>query len=349
MRNKFIDEVHILVRSGRGGAGCVSFRREKYVPKGGPDGGDGGRGGDVIIRADAQKHTLLDFKFRPRHLARNGGGGEGQQCSGADGADILLLVPVGTVVSDTDTNERLADLTGDGDQYLACRGGRGGKGNEHFKNARQQAPRFAQPGEQGIERNLSLELKLLADVGLVGMPSVGKSSLIARISAARPKTAAYPFTTLTPNLGVVRAGGDCDFVVADVPGLIVGAHQGAGLGSRFLRHIERVKFIAHLVTVEMQLDDADPDTDRDPIADFHAIENEMIKHNEDLAAVPRLLVLNRIDLPFVAAHVDRVREFAQTADLPFFPLSAITGEGVDALLNHLAHQLQQKREPDQGH
>ncbi len=348
MKHKFIDEVRVYVRSGNGGPGCVSFRREKFVPKGGPDGGDGGRGGDVVIRADGQKHTLLDFKYRPRHLARNGGGGEGRQRTGADGRQAIMLVPVGTIVSDLDTGERLADLANDGDEIIPCIGGRGGKGNEHFKNARQQAPRYAQPGEEGIERNLRLELKLLADVGLVGMPSVGKSSLIARISAARPKIADYPFTTLAPNLGVVRAGGDCDFVVADVPGLIVGAHQGAGLGTRFLRHIERVKFIAHLVTVEMQLesteeDDSDAIT-RDPIDDFEAIENEMLQHNADLAAVPRVLLLNRIDLPFVATHKERVQAFAKAKAIPFFAISAITGEGVDAFLNYLAERFQHARD-----
>ncbi len=318
----------------------MSFRREKFIPRGGPDGGDGGRGGDVIVRVDPQLATLLDYKFRPRHIARNGQPGEGNQCSGAAGEDVVLRVPVGTIVHRVDEEEPIADLSQPGAQITVASGGRGGKGNAHFKSSTRQAPRYSQPGETGQALDLWLELKLLADVGLVGYPNVGKSSLIARISAARPKVADYPFTTLTPNLGVVRFGGvhdPVDFVVADVPGLIVGAHEGAGLGSRFLRHLSRVRRIAHLVTVE-------PDfPDRDPVADFDAIEREMRLHDETLANVPRVLVLNRTDLDFVAEAAGRVEAFAAERGIPFFAISAATGDGTQALVNHLGEVITRER------
>lgn len=319
----------MLVRSGDGGPGCVAFRREKFVPMGGPSGGDGGRGGDVTIRVDPQMSTLLDYKFQPRHLAHHGYPGEGSDCSGADGEDALLRVPQGTVIYDAESGEMLADLDHADDEFVVAKGGRGGKGNAHFRSSTRQAPRFAQPGEPGCELSLRLELKLLADVGLVGFPNVGKSSLIARISAAKPKIADYPFTTLVPNLGVVRFGEIEHFVVADVPGLVVGAHAGAGLGSRFLRHVERVRRIAHLITHEADV------PGRDPVADYLAIEEEMRLHDEKLASVPRVLVLNRIDLPDVRAKIDDVAAFARERELPFFPISAATGEGVQALVNHL--------------
>ena len=269
--SKFIDEATIFVRSGKGGAGCVAFRREKYVDQGGPNGGNGGRGGDVVIRADAQRSTLLDYKFQPRHLAGNGAPGEGNQMTGKHGAQAALYVPVGTVVYDADSNDLLADLNQPDSEIVVAKGGRGGKGNAHFKSSVNQTPRYAQPGEPWTERNIRLELKLMADVGLVGMPSVGKSSLIAHISAAKPKVAAYPFTTLVPNLGVVKFGIADHFVVADVPGLIVDAHQGAGLGTQFLRHVERVKH-CHLVTVAIEKRTR-------PNFGFEAIENEMALRN----------------------------------------------------------------------
>jgi len=338
VRYKFVDEVTLYVSSGNGGAGCVSFRREKHLPKGGPDGGNGGRGADVVIVADGQLATLLDYRFLRRHVGRAGGHGAGRAMSGADAETVTLPVPVGTVVFDADSGELLADLTAPGQQVVVAKGGRGGKGNQHFKTSVRQAPRFAQPGEPGEEHNLRLELKLLADVGLVGYPNVGKSSLIARISAAKPKIADYPFTTLVPNLGVVRVGEVDSFVVADVPGLIVGAHQGAGLGTRFLRHIERVRRIVHLVT-------AAPDEEgRDPIADFEAIEREMRLHDARLAEVPRVLVLNRIDLPDVAAAQAALAAFAQARELPFFAISAATGEGVTALVNHLGTAVARARQ-----
>ncbi|MBI5510190.1 MAG: GTPase ObgE [Deltaproteobacteria bacterium] len=337
MRHKFVDEVTIQARSGDGGPGCVSFRREKFIPYGGPDGGDGGKGGDVIVRADGQMSTLLDYKFQRRHEAKNGEPGRGRQMAGRDSDDIVLRVPVGTMVYNTETGELLADLDADAAEVVVAKGGRGGKGNEHFKTSTHQAPKFAQPGEPGTELELRLELKLLADVGLVGFPNVGKSSLIARISAARPKIANYPFTTLAPNLGVVRLGAYQHYVVADVPGLVVGAHQGVGLGARFLRHIERVRRIVHMVTVE-------PDQeDRDVIKDFKAIEKEMRLYNAALADVPRVLVLNRMDLDFVAAARPRLEKLAKRHKLPFFAISAATGEGVEALVKHLGEAVSKER------
>jgi GTP-binding protein len=329
MRYTFVDEVTIETRSGDGGKGAVAFRREKCVPFGGPSGGDGGRGGDVILVADAQLGTLLDYRFRPRQLAGHGKAGMGAQCTGADGDTLVLRVPVGTQVYDADTGALLADLVVAGKQAIVAQGGRGGKGNEHFKTSVRQAPQFSQPGEPGVALNLRLELKLLADVGLVGMPNVGKSSLIASISASRPKIADYPFTTLVPNLGVVRFGDMQHYVVADVPGLIVGASEGAGLGIRFLRHVERVRVLAHLVTADPNL------PDRDPLADFAAIENEMATFKEGLKDVQRVLVLNQMDRPDVADRKEDVAAYAQAHGLPFFAISAATGEGVKELVNFL--------------
>ena len=337
MGYKFIDEVKILVRSGKGGPGCVSFHREKHVERGGPDGGSGGRGADVIIQADGQLSTLLDYRFQPRHIAKNGLPGEGRSKTGRDGPPVILKVPVGTVVFDRDGDLQLADLDHDGAQFIAARGGRGGKGNEHFKSSTRQTPRFAQPGEPGEEKNLRLELKLLADVGLVGFPNVGKSSLIARISAARPKIADYPFTTLVPNLGVVKFGDAQHYVVADVPGLIVDAHKGAGLGTRFLRHVERVSHIVHLVTLFPE------DPQRNPIADYEAIEHELQQHNPALGALSRVLVLNRIDLPEVRAEIKTLQNFARERKLAFFPISAVTGEGVQDLVKHLGRAVEQRK------
>lgn len=337
MSYNFIDEVTVLIRSGNGGSGCVSFRREKHVPFGGPDGGNGGRGGDVVLHPDTQIATLLDYKFRPRHFAENGRPGEGNQSSGRDGEPTVLRVPVGTVVFNAESGEELGDLCEPDVPFVVTKGGRGGKGNTHFKSSTRQAPKFAQPGEAGEELSLRLELKLIADVGLVGMPSVGKSSLIARMSAARPKIADYPFTTLAPNLGVVKFGITEHYVVADVPGLIVGASDGAGLGSRFLRHVERVRRIAHLVTV------CPEEPGRDPIEDFEAIENELTLHDERLSSVEKILVLNRMDLPDVQAEAERVRAYAKENELPFFAISAVTGEGIQDLVNYMGEVINKSR------
>lgn len=329
MSSRFIDEVEIEIRSGNGGAGCVSFRREKFVEFGGPDGGNGGHGGSVAVVADGQLGTLLDLRYRRRHFAENGRPGEGNQCSGRDGANCVVRVPIGTVVYNKDTGDELADLNTEGMAFRALAGGRGGKGNAHFKGPVRQAPRFAQPGEEGAGLKLRLELKLLADVGLIGFPNVGKSSLVARVSAARPKIADYPFTTLAPKLGVVRVGDFQSFVMADVPGLVVGAHQGHGLGCQFLRHVERVRRLVHLVTVEPDIDG------RDPIADFEAISRELMLHAPELADVPQFIVLSRTDLPFVAEQIPVLQAYAAKQKLRFFPISTATGDGVQALVNAL--------------
>jgi GTP-binding protein len=339
---KFVDEAVIHVRSGHGGAGCVSFRREKYIPFGGPDGGDGGQGGDVVAVTDPQLTTLLDYKYLPRQFAKDGRSGEGNRRAGRDGDSKVLRVPVGTAIYDNETGELLFDLDRPGMRIVVAAGGRGGKGNDHFKSSVRQSPRFAQPGEPSVERFLRLELKLLADVGLIGFPNVGKTSLIARISAARPKIADYPFTTLVPNLGVVRFGDGQHFVVADVPGLIVGAHAGAGLGSRFLRHVERVRRIVHLVTVVP----AEPT--RDPVRDFEAIEEEVRLHDASLSKTPRVLVLNQIDLDYVREEEPRVRAYARERQLPFFAISAATGEGIDALVSHLGEVISRERAVEAG-
>ena len=346
MRYTFVDEVTISVRSGDGGKGCVAFRREKFIPYGGPNGGDGGNGGDVIIRVDPQLATLLDYRFQPRQFAGHGEMGRGSQCTGHNGETRVIRVPKGTVLHRVDTGECIADLNTSDAECVVARGGRGGKGNEHFKTSVRQAPRFAQPGEPGESFDVRLELKLLADVGLVGLPNVGKSSLIARISASKPKIADYPFTTLVPNLGVVQFGDMQHYVVADVPGLIVGAASGAGLGSRFLRHVERVRCLVHLVT-------ADPDDpERNPMNDFDAIEREILLHNADLAQVPRVLVLNRIDLPDVAERTAAVKAHAEAAGLPFFAISAASGEGTRALVSFLGAMVTRARidenNPPQG-
>lgn len=287
---KFIDEVKIRVAAGKGGNGCVSFRREKYVPRGGPDGGNGGAGGSVIIEATERKHSLLDFRYRNVFAASSGRNGEGRNRQGRSGEDIVLEVPVGTALKDPETGVVLADLTEPGRRWTAAAGGRGGKGNAHFTSSTHRTPRFAQEGEPGEERELKLELKLIADVGLVGLPNAGKSTLISAISAARPKIADYPFTTLVPNLGVVRYDEDSPpFVVADVPGLIEGAHEGAGLGVRFLKHIERTRLLVHVIDVAALSRD-------DFLKPFKQIELELSGYSQSLAEKPRIIVLNKTDL-----------------------------------------------------
>ena len=337
MRYPFVDEVCITVRSGDGGKGCVSFRREKCVELGGPNGGCGGRGGDVVAAVDPQLATLLDYRFIPRQFAGHGGQGMGSQCTGRDGAVRLLRVPPGTIISHAETGEILCDLKEAGQRFVLAVGGRGGKGNEHFKTSVRQAPQFAQPGEPGLQMQVRLELKMLADVGLVGMPNVGKSSLIARLSAARPKVANYPFTTLVPNLGVVQFGQSQHFVVADVPGLVVGAHTGTGLGTRFLRHVERVRLLVHMLSINPA------EQQPDPLADFHAIEREMVLHNSALQALPRCVVVNQVDRPEVRAAWPAVAAFCRLAHLPHFAISAATGEGTQALVNHLGEAVTRAR------
>ncbi len=320
----FIDEARILVKAGDGGNGCLAFRREKYVPRGGPSGGDGGRGGDVFLVSTVHQNTLIQFRFNPEHKAQRGRHGEGSNCTGAEGHSIDLLVPVGTVVYNDSTGERLHDFTAPDERFLVARGGRGGKGNARFATATHQAPTEHTPGQPGEEFRLRLELKLLADVGLVGFPNAGKSTLISRISAARPKIADYPFTTLEPQLGVVSLDDYRSFVVADIPGLIEGAHLGHGLGTQFLRHIERTRLLAHLVDVSEA-------SGRDPAQDFVTVMAELASFSEELAAKPMIVVATKMDAAQDQSRVESLRGIAEERGLAFFEISSVTGQGLDEL------------------
>ena len=326
----FVDEADIHVQAGHGGGGALSFRREKFVPRGGPDGGNGGRGGSVVLVADPHRNTLIHFRYTPEFAAERGGHGQGALKSGRDGRDLEIPVPVGTLVFVPDpavpgSAEPFADLTTVGQRVLVAQGGRGGLGNAHFATSTNRAPRKHQPGEPGQERHLRLQLKLLADVGLVGFPNAGKSTLIARISAARPKIADYPFTTLAPNLGVVTLSDERSFVVADVPGLIEGAHAGHGLGHQFLRHVERTKVLLHLVDVSGA-------SGRDPVDDFETIQRELGLYEGRLLDKPMLVVANKVDAVDDQSRVDRLGTHARHLGFPFFTVSAVTGQGVTALL-----------------
>lgn len=329
---KFIDEVNITVISGHGGAGCVSFRREKYIPKGGPDGGDGGKGGDVVIIASSRLNTLLDLKYNKINAAKKGQPGRGKNCHGKDASDLVINVPIGTVIKDAETGEELADLIEDEATYLAARGGRGGKGNAHFTSSTHRAPRFAQPGEEGEERDLKLELKLLADVGIIGFPNAGKSTLISRISEAKPKIADYPFTTLTPNLGVVKYKDFSSFVVADIPGLVEGAHLGTGLGIRFLKHIERTSLFVHMI-------DISGFTGRDPLKDFDIINKELKEFSCDLVKNPQIVALNKVDAVTDRSLVEEIAGPLKERGYAVFAVSAVTGEGIDQLVDKMAEIL----------
>ena len=327
---RFVDEAKILIRSGRGGNGCTSFRREKYIPKGGPDGGDGGKGGDVIFRANDKLLTLYDFRHKRVYEAENGRPGEGAMRYGRAGVDLVVDVPVGTLLFELDEeeNERLvADLVHDGDQVAVARGGRGGKGNTHFKSSTMRAPRFSQPGEDGEEKYLRLELKVLADVGLLGLPNAGKSTFISAISAAKPKIAAYPFTTINPNLGVLQDDWDHRMVVADIPGLVEGAHTGYGLGHRFLKHVERTKFLVHLLSVEEVAEE-------DPSAGFVLLNEELARFNKELAGKEQIRVVNKIDLISEEKLAELRNAFAEAGQEVYF-MSALTGEGVDAIVQEM--------------
>jgi len=320
----FKDYAKIHVKAGDGGNGCVAFRREKYVPYGGPSGGDGGRGGHVILRADGGLRTLVDFRYRTHYKAGRGTHGQGKNMHGRKGEDLVLRVPVGTEVRRAGDATLMADLTVDGQEYRVARGGRGGRGNARFAAANRRAPSFAEKGEPGEELWLELELKLLADVGLVGFPNAGKSTIISKVSAARPKIADYPFTTLEPHLGVVRVGEGESFVLADIPGLIEGAHRGAGLGHRFLRHVERTRVLIHVVDVSGR-------EGRDPVADFEAINRELAAYDPRLAARPQLVAANKTDLPGARDNARRLAE-AAGGRYEVFEISALTGEGLDRLI-----------------
>ena len=323
----FIDEAKIHVKAGDGGKGCISFRREKCCPRGGPDGGDGGDGGSVFIQADPHHHTLIDLYYRPIYKAGRGRHGQGKKKYGARGADIVIKVPVGTVIKDLESGAILHDLDHPDARFLAAKGGRGGLGNAHFATPTRQAPRFAQPGEPGEERDFKLELKLVADVGLMGFPNVGKSTLISRISAAKPKIADYPFTTLTPHLGVVRIEGYQSFVIADIPGLIEGAHQGTGLGDRFLRHIERSHILVHLV-------DVSEDHDRNPARDIQVINNELFQYSQDLSRKEQIIVGNKLDRAS-REKVQELESYCKGRGRPCFFISALTGRGTKELISYI--------------
>lgn len=332
---KFIDEARIEVIAGKGGDGAVSFRREKYVPKGGPDGGDGGRGGSLWAEADRNLNTLVEFRYTRIFRAKNGENGRGSDCYGKGGEDLTLRVPVGTVIQDEDSGEVIADLTRHGQRALLARGGKGGLGNLHFKSSTNRAPRQSTPGEPGEERRLRLELKVLADVGLLGMPNAGKSTFIRSVSAARPKVADYPFTTLHPNLGVVRVDTDRSFVLADIPGLIEGAAEGAGLGHQFLRHLARTRLLLHLVDL------APLDPAADPVAQARAIVEELRRYDESLYRKPRWLVLNKIDLIPEAERQTRIDAFVRAFGWqgPVYAIAAISGEGCRPLIHAILDYL----------
>jgi GTPase len=343
---KFVDEAVIDVAAGNGGAGCASFRREKFIPFGGPNGGDGGRGGSVWMVADRNLNTLIDYRYARRHEARNGEAGRGSDQFGAAGDDIVLKVPVGTIVTDAETGERLTELLVPGERVLIAKGGDGGFGNLHFKTSTNRAPRQKTPGWPGEARKLRLELRVLADVGLLGMPNAGKSTLIAAISNARPKIADYPFTTLHPNLGVVRVGPEQSFVVADIPGLIEGASEGAGLGHQFLRHLQRTRLLLHIVDL-VPFDDA-----VDPVAQARAIVAELKKYDPALHAKPRWLVLNKIDMLAPEEREQRVSHFVRRLRWkgPVFAVSALAREGLEPLVRaayqYIAAERQEAPEAD---
>ncbi|HEU5198261.1 MAG TPA: GTPase ObgE [Ktedonobacterales bacterium] len=335
---QFYDRAKIFVHAGDGGNGSAHLRREKYVPYGGPDGGDGGRGGSVYLVIDPGLNTLVDYHYRQHHRAGNGGGGSKQRMHGAKGEDIVLRVPAGTVVRDADTSELLADMVDPDQQAMVARGGRGGLGNVHFATSTNQTPREAQKGEPGEERWITFELKLIADVGLVGFPNAGKSTLLSVVSAARPKIADYPFTTLTPNLGVVTigapgSGDDFSFVLADIPGLIEGAAEGAGLGHEFLRHVERTRLLLHVI------DGAS--VEHDPWEGFEAINRELAEYSEDLASRPQIIAFNKMDIPEAQERWPEMQRRAEEANLPIFPISAAARQGVDELLYFTANRLRE--------
>jgi GTP-binding protein len=341
----FVDEAKIFVKAGEGGNGCVAFRREKYVPRGGPSGGDGGNGGSIFLEANPNDNTLLRYRYNREFKADRGRHGEGSNCTGHSGADMILQVPVGTVAYDEESHETIADLATPGQRVLIAHGGRGGRGNQHFAKPWHQAPREHEDGQPGEERHLRLELKLLADVGLVGFPNAGKSTLISVISAARPKIANYPFTTLEPNLGVVNADGvgsaskegrelGRTFVVADLPGLIEGAHEGAGLGIRFLKHVERTRLLVHLI-------DTSDFTDADPVHSFEVIHGELEAFSPELGEKPMIVVASKLDATTDRTRLEELRKFCKKKKLPFHAISAATGEGVRELVVAIADKLDQ--------
>jgi GTPase len=336
---KFIDETKIRVIAGDGGRGCVSFRREKFVPRGGPSGGNGGHGGDVIMQADAQLTTLLDLRYQKQYKAERGQHGQGSDCHGRRGDDRVIHVPIGTLVRDAATGELLGDLKAAGERVVVAAGGRGGKGNAFFVSSTHRSPRFAQPGEPGEDKELLIELRLLADVGIIGLPNAGKSTLISVISAVRPKIADYPFTTVVPNLGVVAYGDHQSFVVADIPGLIEGAHAGQGLGHKFLRHVMRTRVLIHLL-------DASKITEDDPLAHWRAVNRELELFDPELLQKPQIVVVNKIDLSEAKANADLMAEKMPKRFMPLYLISAATGEGVKTLVQKVGALLDEMAVPE---
>lgn len=328
----FVDVAKIHAKAGDGGHGCVSFRREKYVPFGGPDGGDGGRGGDVIFKVDQNMRTLLDFKYKKKYEAERGEDGGTNNKFGKDGKDLIINVPSGTVIKDAETGRVMADLVEDCQEFVVCNGGRGGRGNSRFATPTRQAPKFAEPGMPGEERWITLELKLLADVGLIGFPNVGKSTILSMVTGAKPKIANYHFTTLTPNLGVVDMQGVKSFVLADIPGLIEGAHEGVGLGIDFLRHVERTKVLIHVI-------DASGIEGRDPIDDFYKINEELKSYSEKLSKKPQVVVANKCDIPGSEENVEKLKKELEKYDIKVFEVSAATNKGLREVLLYVANIL----------
>lgn len=337
----FADRAKIYVRSGKGGDGHVSFRREKYVPNGGPDGGDGGNGGDVIFEVDEGKNTLMDFRHIRKYCAQDGECGGKRNCHGKNGSDIIIKVPEGTIIKETESGKVITDMSGNHTRIVLLTGGHGGNGNQHYATSTMQAPKYAQPGQDAKELNLSLELKVIADVGLVGFPNVGKSTLLSRISNARPEIANYHFTTLSPHLGVVDLEGSGGFVVADIPGLIEGASEGVGLGHEFLRHIERTKVYIHIV-------DAASTEGRDPIEDIRIINQELFKYSEDLAKRPQVIAANKIDafLENAEETIQKIKDEYEPQGIKVFPISAVSGAGIKELLYYVSNLL--KEQPDEA-
>ena len=328
----FIDYTKIMIKSGDGGNGAVSFRREKYVAAGGPDGGDGGKGGDIYFEVDPDSNTLIDFRYNKKFKAENGENGSGAHKYGKSGEDLIIKVPKGTVVKDSETGKVIADLSEDEQKELILPGGRGGKGNSHFATATRQVPRFAQDGEKGIEKEVILELKLLADVGLIGFPNVGKSTLLSRVTAATPKIANYHFTTLFPNLGVVKTEYGDSFVIADIPGVIEGASEGVGLGLQFLRHIERTRLLLHII-------DCSGSEGRNPVNDFNVINEELKKYSEKLSTRKQIIVANKSDIMQDESGFKELEKMAKEKEIEIFKISAVTGEGLKELFNHVSNVL----------
>ena len=337
---KFIDEAKIYVKAGDGGRGCVSFRREKFVPRGGPNGGDGGNGGDVLMVAQRNMTSLLDHRYQQHYRAKRGVHGKGKDQHGKNADDLIIPVPMGTIIKDFETDKYYGDLTEEGQTLIIAKGGKGGRGNARFVTPTNQAPKEAEPGTPGEEKTIKLELKLLADVGLLGFPNAGKSTLISTLSAARPKIADYPFTTLVPNLGVVSYGDGQTFVLADIPGIIEGAHEGAGLGIQFLKHIERTKILIHLL-------DLSPITERDPVHDYETLNHELESFSEELSKKPQIVALNKIDITEARDELDRIQKHFSDMGIKTFPISSATGEGTKELVWEVVKQLEELKALDQ--